>query len=53
MGEVYRARDHTLGREVAVKVLPEKLVTDQERLRRFEQVATTKKRSVGAIDSSS
>lgn len=39
MGEVYRARDHSLGREVAVKVLPEELVSDAERLRRFEQEA--------------
>jgi len=39
MGEVYRARDHSLGREVAVKVLPEELLSDPERLRRFEQEA--------------
>ena len=39
MGEVYRARDHSLGREVAVKVLPEELASDPERLRRFEQEA--------------
>jgi eukaryotic-like serine/threonine-protein kinase len=39
MGEVYRARDQSLDREVAVKVLPEELATDRDRLRRFEQEA--------------
>jgi len=39
MGEVYRARDPRLGRSVAVKVLPEELSTDNERLARFEQEA--------------
>src|SRR5207248_7377639 len=39
MGEVYRARDHRLGREVAIKVLPASLSRDAERLRRFEQEA--------------
>ena len=39
MGEVYRARDLNLGREVAVKVLPEQLASDPDRLRRFEQEA--------------
>ena len=39
MGEVYRARDTSLGREVAVKILPEQMASDGERLRRFEQEA--------------
>ena len=39
MGEVYRARDERLKRDVAVKVLPSSYATDVERLRRFEQEA--------------
>ena len=39
MGEVYRAYDNQLEREVAIKVLPESLTSDPERLRRFEQEA--------------
>ncbi len=39
MGEVYRARDATLKRDVAIKVLPEYWARDPERLRRFEREA--------------
>ncbi|HEX4440625.1 MAG TPA: protein kinase, partial [Thermoanaerobaculia bacterium] len=39
MGEVYRARDPRLGRDVAIKVLPASFSTDADRLRRFEQEA--------------
>ena len=39
MGEVYRARDTRLGREVAIKVLPEGLAGDPERVARFEREA--------------
>ena len=39
MGEVYRARDSLLGRDVAIKVLPSFLSADSDRLRRFEQEA--------------
>src|SRR5262245_26305448 len=45
MGEVYRARDPRLGRDVAIKVLPESLATDPARLHRFEQEA----RAVAAL----
>jgi serine/threonine protein kinase len=41
MGEVYRARDSRLGREVAIKVLPTAFASDDDRLRRFEQEART------------
>ena len=40
MGEVYRARDTQLGRDVAVKVLPSNHSYDQDRLRRFAQEAS-------------
>src|SRR5262245_46612794 len=46
MGEVYRARDSRLGREVAVKILPPSFAADAERLTRFEQEA----RAAGALN---
>ena len=39
MGEVYRARDTQLGRDVAIKVLPSAFAVDRDRLSRFEQEA--------------
>jgi hypothetical protein len=41
MGEVYRARDTKLSRDVAIKVLPPALASDTERLARFEKEART------------
>ncbi len=46
MGEVYRASDTRLGREVAIKVLPESFASDADRLRRFEQEA----RAIAALN---
>jgi serine/threonine protein kinase len=41
MGEVYRATDTTLGRQVAIKVLPDAIAQDPERVARFEREART------------
>jgi serine/threonine protein kinase len=41
MGEVYRARDPRLGRDIAIKILPQEFALDVDRLRRFEQEART------------
>src|SRR5436189_2683151 len=41
MGEVYRARDTKLGRDVAIKVLPPAVASDPERVARFEREAKT------------
>ena len=41
MGEVYRARDTTLNRDVAIKVLPDTFVADRDRLSRFTREAQT------------
>jgi len=41
MGQVYRATDTTLGRQVAIKILPDAFAADPERLARFEREAKT------------
>jgi serine/threonine protein kinase len=41
MGEVYRARDTTLNRDVAIKILPEAFAADAERIARFTREAQT------------
>jgi eukaryotic-like serine/threonine-protein kinase len=48
MGEVYRARDSRLGREIALKILPESFACETDRLHRFEQEA----RAVAALNHS-
>ena len=49
MGEVYRARDPRLGRDIAIKVLPAHLLLDADRLSRFEQEA----RAASALEKTS
>ena len=53
MGQVFRAQDSKLGREVAIKVLPEAVVQDPERLARFEReakvLASLNHPNIGAI----
>jgi serine/threonine protein kinase len=46
MGQVYRAHDSRIGRDVAIKVLPAEFAADAERLRRFEQES----RATGALN---
>jgi eukaryotic-like serine/threonine-protein kinase len=48
MGEVYRARHTRLGREVAIKVLPDELAANADRIRRFQWEA----RAIAALNHS-
>jgi len=41
MGQVYRATDTTLGRQMAIKILPDAFVADPERFARFQREAKT------------
>ena len=53
MGEVYRARDSKLDRDVAIKVLPEAFARDAQRMKRFEReakvLASLNHPNIGAI----
>src|SRR6058998_1013562 len=53
MGRVYRARDPRLGRDVAIKVLPESLIADSARIARFQReaqaLASLNHPNIGAI----
>jgi serine/threonine protein kinase len=53
MGEVYRARDTRLGRDVAIKILPTEFSRDQERVSRFQReaevLASLSHPNIGAI----
>ena len=46
MGEVYRAKDTRLGRDVALKILPDSFAREADRLRRFEQEARAVARKI-------
>ena len=46
MGEVYRARDTKLGRDVAIKILPRAFTSNPDRLARFEREAASWRRSI-------
>jgi serine/threonine protein kinase len=46
MGEVYRARDTRIGREIAIKILPASFAEDRDRLQRFEREA----RAAGSLN---